>query len=62
MQRKVKTVFIGCSFLKGWIQAATTPVFKNFFSYSQEIVIPQYGQIFDSKVSNGFKNYEYSVN
>nr|XP_022315495.1 uncharacterized protein LOC111119542 [Crassostrea virginica] len=45
----------------GWIQAATTPVFKNFFSYSQEIVIPQYGQIFDSKVwySQDYKLVRY---
>uniref|UniRef100_K1QRX2 Uncharacterized protein n=1 Tax=Magallana gigas TaxID=29159 RepID=K1QRX2_MAGGI len=51
----------GCDHFSSWIQAATTPVIQNFFSYSQEIVIPQYGQIFVSKVwySKDYKLVRY---
>ncbi|XP_048758881.2 uncharacterized protein LOC125668617 isoform X1 [Ostrea edulis] len=45
----------------GWIQPTAVPVIKDFFSYSQEIVIPQYGQVFVSKVwySQDYKLVRY---
>ncbi|XP_061182284.1 uncharacterized protein LOC133190610 [Saccostrea echinata] len=45
----------------GWIQPTTVPVIKTFFSYNQEIVIPQYGQVFVSKVwySQDYKLVRY---